>query len=60
MPNKTPFFIRLKPAIMDGLREAATREGTTITGIIEEALEKELPVRNKSVNDHRLTPEDNV
>ena len=45
---KEPFFIRLRPHIMSALRAVAATENCTITSIIEDALDKELPIRTGS------------
>tara|TARA_R100001082_G_scaffold8635_1_gene5057 strand:- start:2367 stop:2582 length:216 start_codon:yes stop_codon:yes gene_type:complete len=45
--NKLPFFIRLKAQLMFRLREISSYEGTTITQIIEDALDEHLPNRDR-------------
>jgi hypothetical protein len=46
--NKTPYFLRLEPSLIEGAQMISKREGVTVTSIIEDALEVHLRDRIKA------------
>ena len=49
MQTKTPFFIRLRPDLMQNLRFESERRGMTMTKIIERALDAQFSAQSGNV-----------
>jgi len=47
--NKTPYFLRLEPSLIEGAQMISKREGVTVTSIVEDALTAHLKHRVKAV-----------
>ena len=48
--NKTPYFLRLEPSLIEGAQMISKRDGVTVTSVIEDALEEHLRDRIKAMD----------